>query len=233
MKNTCQNCTAEVANNQRFCPSCGQKTDTHRLNFHFIWHEIIHAFIHADKSIVNLTRQMATQPGLVVKNYVEGKRKRYFNPFSYFLIGVAIMALLNSFFHLMVVNGENKVTNMTTQHFNKILFLSVPISSFFSWLFFKKSGYNYWENFIYHIFVGGFRVVLFLFFAAGVLIFREHYYIVLVIYMFVGLLYNIYASKQFYGENWTWTVLKNIAVQFLTQFVLTAIILFVTVKFLK
>jgi RNA polymerase subunit RPABC4/transcription elongation factor Spt4 len=233
MSNSCQNCAATIAEKHKFCPNCGQKADTHRLNFHYMWHEIVHAFIHADKSIFHLTQQMATQPGYVVKNYVAGMRKRYFNPFSYFLIAVAVMALLNNYFHLMEVEGPNKVTNMTTQHFNKIIFFSVPISSFFSWIFFKKSGYNYWENFVYHIFIGGFRLVFFLFFAASILLFREHYYAVLGLYMFVSLLYNIYASKQFYGETWTWTVLKSIAIQILTQFVMTATILVITVKFLK
>jgi hypothetical protein len=224
MENHCQNCSNSITTEQKFCSNCGQKTDTHRLNFHFIGHEIVHAFIHADKSIFNLTKLMVVQPGVVAKNYVEGQRKRYFNPFSYFLIAVGIMAILTKVFHIMEVSGANKASEFASTHFNKIVFLSIPVISLFSWLFFRKNAYNYWENLVFHIFLGGFRVVYFLLFAVAVLLFRQHYFTVLGVYMFIGFMYNIYASKQFYGETWLLTVIKCFFATFLSQIVITGII---------
>jgi hypothetical protein len=232
MENNCQNCSSDIDSKYKFCPNCGQKMDIHRLNFHFIWHEIVHAFIHADKSIFNLTKQMATQPGVVVKNYVEGKRKRYFNPFSYFLISAGIMALLTSAFHILEVPNVGKAPDFMTTHFNKLIFLSIPFLSFFTWLFFRKSGYNYWENFIFHIFLGGFRVVYFLLFVICVMLFRQHYYIFLSAFVLAGLIYNIHASKQFYGENWLPTIIKCFFTTFLTQIVLSGV-LYSSIQLLK
>jgi|GEM_PF-1145896 len=45
----CKNCGNEVFNN--FCNRCGQRADTHKLNMHFILHDLEHALIHFDKAI--------------------------------------------------------------------------------------------------------------------------------------------------------------------------------------
>jgi RNA polymerase subunit RPABC4/transcription elongation factor Spt4 len=223
-ENTCKNCSTILIEGQKYCAQCGQKTEIHRIDFHFIWHEIVHAVVHADKSIFHLTKDMLFEPGVVVKNYISGKRKRYFNPFSYFVIGVAFMAVLTSVFHLMEYTGPNKSTEITTKNFNKILFMSIPLSSFFSWLFFKKSGYNFWENMVFQIFLGGFRPFYFILFALGVILFREQYFYILTGYSILGVIYHIYASKQFYGENWIWTIVKCIMITILTQMIIALLI---------
>ncbi|GEM_PF-4297466 len=80
----CLNCGAAWQPGMNYCPQCGQKTDIHRLTFTHILHEFFHAFTHADKGIFHLLKGLATQPGTVAREYVEGKRKKYFNPFTFF-----------------------------------------------------------------------------------------------------------------------------------------------------
>ena len=81
----CLNCSFDFKVGENFCSNCGQNTETHRLNVTHIWHDIFHAVTHADKGILHLIKQLAFNPGVVAKEYVDGQRKKYFNPFSFLL----------------------------------------------------------------------------------------------------------------------------------------------------
>ena len=74
----CLNCNHPLTEGQHFCANCGQKAALKRLNLHDIWHDVVHYFTHADKGIFQLLKQLVTKTGIVAKEYVEGKRKKYF-----------------------------------------------------------------------------------------------------------------------------------------------------------
>jgi hypothetical protein len=90
----CLNCNAPLNTTQKFCGECGQKTALKRVNLHDVLHDAIHYFTHADKGIFTLLKSLVLQPGLVAKEYVEGKRKKHFPPLNFFLIVAAIYLLL-------------------------------------------------------------------------------------------------------------------------------------------
>lgn len=140
----CKNCAAPLRPQDQFCPACGQTAHTHRLDLRHILHEFVHAVIHADKGILYLTKEMIRRPGFVAKDYVEGRRKRYFNPFSYLVITVAVAAFLSNYFHLMESNTQhpNPVSAMVSKNINLVFLVSVPICSFFNWQLFRRSGYD-------------------------------------------------------------------------------------------
>jgi len=96
----CLNCYAELKDRDKFCYNCGQSVlNTHkRITMSHISHEVIHALTHADKGFFFLVKEMATQPGLTIKEFLAGKHKKFFNPFSFFFIVLGIYVLSNSFF---------------------------------------------------------------------------------------------------------------------------------------
>lgn len=219
----CKNCSRPLPADVDFCPACGQSAHTHRLNMHHILHDLIHVFIHADKGVIYLTKELARQPGLVVKNYVMGKRKQYFNPFSYLVLTIAISAFLTNYFHLMEADmaNTNPRSAMVSKHINLIFLASVPILAFFTWLLFRRAKYNYAEHLTLHAFLGGFRVVFFiLIFTPMVIFFREHYYAGLSIYFALWLGFASWANIQFFGGRKWLVVLKTVLTYALTQFVL-------------
>ncbi|WP_178889533.1 DUF3667 domain-containing protein [Sediminibacterium sp. Gen4] len=61
---------------------------------HDVFHDAIHYFTHADKGIFTLLISLIKQPGLVAKEYVEGKRKRHFPPLNFFLIVAAVYIVI-------------------------------------------------------------------------------------------------------------------------------------------
>jgi hypothetical protein len=89
----CLNCSAPISG--KFCAQCGQKTNTARFSFAEIFHEFGHAFLHADKGIFAYAAQLLRQPGQLAQDFVvNGKRKRYFSPFVYFLVILTLHGLL-------------------------------------------------------------------------------------------------------------------------------------------
>ena len=46
---TCKNCNQKF--NGHFCNNCGQPANTHKINSHFLWHDIQHGLLHFDKGI--------------------------------------------------------------------------------------------------------------------------------------------------------------------------------------
>lgn len=70
----CLNCETALSDGQRFCPNCGQKTDTHRLTWKHFSHEVFHALAPADKGLVYLFKKLVLRPGVVAREYLAGKR---------------------------------------------------------------------------------------------------------------------------------------------------------------
>ncbi|WP_435523400.1 zinc-ribbon domain-containing protein [Chryseobacterium indoltheticum] len=41
----CKNCHHSLNEEDRFCSKCGQNTDTHKINLHYVIHELIHGIL--------------------------------------------------------------------------------------------------------------------------------------------------------------------------------------------
>lgn len=83
-----------------YCNNCGQKNIHERLTTHEVWHDIVHVFTHADKSIFGFAKLALLQPGIVAKEYLAGKRKRYFNPIQFFILLTTVTVFVLTITHL-------------------------------------------------------------------------------------------------------------------------------------
>jgi hypothetical protein len=227
---TCTNC--ETAFASKFCPDCGQKADIHRVTIKTVLHDFLHAFTHADKGFLLLVKALITKPGIVAREFVEGKRKRYFNPLSFLVITSAVFAYISHITGYMdALTGSAQPTESTrvssemrevfeivrTSGKTLTLLLIAPLFAFLSWLFFIRSKYNYAENFVLNSFLFGeaaiFRMV---FFIPVFLIFPEYTgRITWYFYEPVFLLYTIVAFRQFYRQNLFLTIVKAIFIRIL------------------
>lgn len=170
----CKNCQTTLTGN--FCPQCGQKADTHRFTTHHLVHELIHAVTHADKSIFGFMKAMLTYPGKTVKNYLDGQRKRYFNPFTAFILMIGFQLLVLGLTKQPVKPDADalKAIRITefVHHNLKLLFVFLlPLISLLTWLFYRR--YNYAEHFVLNIFNAGMISFLFgLLYAIAALVFH-------------------------------------------------------------
>lgn len=148
MTHICKNCNQHYKGN--FCSNCGQKADVSVFSFHHIFHEAIHAFTHADKSFLVLLKKLVVSSGIVAYEYiVEGKRKKYFNPFTFFALIIAIYAFVENR-ELSIKEKIFQVNNEYGHVFNFLskayLLISIPLLAFFIWLLhYKKSKLLYSE----------------------------------------------------------------------------------------
>lgn len=154
MSTTCLNCGAAIQH--EFCPYCGQKKDVEKLNWHSFIHEIGHFFTHIEKGFLTTSFQLLIRPGRVIKEYLEGKRKKYHKPVSFYLVWAAIR-LVTFTAVISLMNYENlrsgnsffatKEEGMYVVYHNQVFgLLLIPIQSLFIWLIISRPKMNYIET---------------------------------------------------------------------------------------
>ncbi len=179
MEAQCSNCDAIHITKFRYCPDCGQSTVLHRLTFHDIVHEAIHYFTHADKGIFQLVKALAVKRGLVAKEYVLGRRKKYFPPLNFLLLIAAIFVFMATLSHgsdappasetvaadqMQIYSDRTKIVNFyVTKYSNIMALLSLPLTSFFFWLFYRKRGHNFIEHLVAGMYMLGFTLIVYTF----------------------------------------------------------------------
>jgi len=226
----CLNCGSVLESSSHFCPQCGQKADTHRLNFHHIWHDLVHAFTHADKGIFPLIWQLAFKPGIVAREYVEGKRKKYFNPFTFviLIVGFASVILINSGFTNFNSGSRmpaNPISPFLDKHVNLLIFLNIPLLAMFNRLLFRRDKTNFSENLVLAAFTSGERSIFFSLLIAPIwVIFHPPFYPFLAFYLFCWSCYYGWACSQFYTGKKAGLFLKGIFSTILTQVVTVMLI---------
>jgi hypothetical protein len=187
MKAICKNCETPYLSSFNYCPQCSQKVHLHRISPHEVFHEAVHYFTHADKGIFQLIRDLVLKSGTVAKEYVNGKRKKYFPPLNFFLLVAAIFVFISNIpkethspIDMQKENLElNAITNPVQKekmtrlyerkekafHFmrkysNLMAMMALPLTAFFFWLFYRKENYNYTEHLVAGMYMLGFCILI-------------------------------------------------------------------------
>lgn len=223
----CPNCSTETGPDHKFCYSCGQKTGFHRLSMTHIWHDVVHAFTHADKGIFYLLTALLNKPGIISKNYIEGQQKRYFNPFSFLILVVALSSFVVATFNLMSPSlkmANDPVAQFFNKHVNLVIFLTVPIIGFFTWLFFRKQ-YNFAEIMVLVAFTSGERSAFYtIAITPLIVLFRQYYLFIIGFYLLIYAIYYAIACAQFTGRSTFSVYLKGFLAVLFSQIVITLIV---------
>ena len=221
----CKNCGNDFTKN--FCNNCGQK-ETHRITIPHVLHDLVHVFLHADKGIFPFMSRVMVQPGIIAKEYVEGKRK-IFNPFQYLILIVGLVLFLMTQLHFYdnldshnneLVSRFSPVFKKAMNDFNQfvrkngniISFLSLPVYAFYSWLIVKKQQLNYAE-----------QLTVIVFAMAFVYTYNALLLLALIVFNITGLgaasipLALILVSlcltyKQYFSYKWSTAILKGLLV---------------------
>jgi len=94
----CANCLQPVAvAEQKFCPACGESTPAHRIDWHFIAHELEHSVLHMDRGILYTLKCLMLQPGELIRDYVEGRRRGIVKPLLLIMMMAALVAVLTRY----------------------------------------------------------------------------------------------------------------------------------------
>jgi hypothetical protein len=161
MNVTCKNCNHIYKGH--FCNNCGQTAETHKLNFHFLWHEIQHSLFHFDQGILYSGKQLFTRPGNSIREFIEGKRVRHFKPLSLVIILATLYGLLYHYFHISFADASQdssskvgidviKFNEWMGTHYAWTTLLTIPIYTIGTSIAFRKQDYNLVEYFILNTF---------------------------------------------------------------------------------
>jgi hypothetical protein len=226
----CKNCNTEV--NSNFCPNCGQPTSLKRIDGHYIIHEIEHV-LHFERGILYTIRELVTNPGQSIRNYLSGNRSRLVKPIIFIIVTSLIYTLCNHFFHFedgYVKYVDNK-KSATTEIFKWVQgnygYANIIMGVFIAlWtkLFFKKYKFNFFEILILLCFVMGVGMLIYSIF--GIIQGLIHINL-MQIGGIVGFVYTTWAIGLFFGKGTIINYVKVFFAYFLgvITFSLTAILL--------
>lgn len=162
----CLNCNTALYPKQNFCPTCGQRANTSRYTFKELFHQFLVTLTNVERGLWLLLKGSVIRPGKTAIEFVEGKRKRYYNPFTFLALVISLTLLTNGWFKYYdevkidqqvlssITNPDykkqyiesnkrwNEVVSWGYKYQNTFNLLCCPYFSLFLFLFFKKRGRN-------------------------------------------------------------------------------------------
>lgn len=226
----CLDCQSALAAGQRFCAQCGQRTHTGRLTLHEIGHDLLHAFVHVDRGVLPLLRGLLLRPGHVAREYVRGARRRYFGPFAFLVVAVALSAFLAALSGYPVITSsaaQNPAVLFLQSHPNLLFLAQVPLLAAWSRLVFLRGADNYAEHLVLAAYTVGMRAVVFSLVNVPVwLVFRPVAQAALLVqvYTVAWMLYFAWATMQFRTGNRFWSFTGGLAAAVAMKYAGTALI---------
>lgn len=170
----CGNCDAAVGQDMTYCPKCGQAAVVPRLTLREIGDDFMHALVHVDRSALSLIRLLVSKPGIVAAEYISGKRKRYFGPFGFLVITVALASAMIAIsgFHVVVTSLSsqtvttgvpNQIADFLQRHINLIFFAEVPVLAAFCRAMGvrNRAHFNYAEYLVIASYTSGLHMLFF------------------------------------------------------------------------
>ncbi|MNR03191.1 hypothetical protein D3C85_1190720 [compost metagenome] len=157
MEILCKNCNQVFKGH--YCNNCGQPAETHRINAHFLWHDIQHGLFHFDGGIPYTLKQLFTRPGHSIREFIDGKRVKHFKPLSLVVVLGALYGFLCHFYEINIFANSNDSTidlsdynEWMVAHFSWVTIATIPIYTIGTFIVFRKQGYNFFEFFVLNTF---------------------------------------------------------------------------------
>ena len=202
----CKNCNAEI--HSKFCPDCGQPAKLKRIDGKYILHEIEHV-VHFERGILYTIKELITNPGRNIRNYLSENRSRLVKPIIFIIITSLIYTLTVSVFHIEdgyvkfegdegTVTAQFKITKWIQTHYGYANLIMGMFIALWIKLFFRKYEFNFFEILILLCFVMGMGMLIYSFFGflQGVTNIN-----LMSIAGIVGVAYCSWAIGNFYGKT--------------------------------
>lgn len=156
MEIICKNCHHVF--HGKYCNNCGQTADTHKINAHFLWHDIQHGLFHFDGGIPYSLKQLFTRPGHSIREFIEGKRVKHFKPLSLVAVLGAFYGFLYHHYHINLFQSNapeldlNDFNEWNATHFAWTTVATIPFYTIGTYIVFRNQGYNFFEYFVLNTF---------------------------------------------------------------------------------
>jgi hypothetical protein len=205
---------------------------------HEIGRDLWQAIVNVDRSAVSLITALLVRPGVVARDYVDGRRKRYFGPFAFLLItvGLASAIIALSGFKAFISNNPNGVLDFLQLHVNWVILMQVPLLALCTRILFYEQDLNYAEHLVLASFASSLRAL----FLGFVVI--PYWYVLrpsttdpigIYIYFALWLAYFGLAGAQFYNGRRVWSWLRAALAALLAQLATIGLVALVSFLFAR
>jgi hypothetical protein len=199
---------------------------------------------HWDSTFFKTLKELIKRPGLFIREYIDGKRKPYVKPFSYFIFIQTVYVIL---FHqlgkkyfayinltLNPSGGDlartEQLQSLINSNINYLNFILPLIYAFFLKLFLKKkAGVNYAEGIVFSFYAFGtiliFGIIIMLFSFIDIRIWNTRFIVTLV--------YLVFAAAQFSGDTSLKGIGKALLINIASYFVFVLLIVALTIIYLR
>lgn len=164
----CKNCHTELSEDSDFCNRCGGKIIRNRLTFRNLFEHVSETFFNYDNRLLRTFIDLIKKPEIVIGGYIDGVRKRYVNPISFFgliltLVGLEWFILQKFFPHLLNMSSISTSANETAlksifdfiqKYSSVMMMLYIPLYALVSRVvFFDYKKYNYTEHIVAFVYM--------------------------------------------------------------------------------
>lgn len=195
----CANCGATMT--AAFCQACGQAAErSQRLQVSEIVADFFAKLINVDSCFMRTFVGLSARPGVVCREYTDGKRIRYSNPVGYMLLVTVVSVLTTRLVRIAAGLQADALDQFTERWGAQLgLVLCVP-TALLLWKVFRRLEFNLAENYVFAIYVlaqCAWLEVAFLPFMLTPSITDAAMCV-----CFIGMIgYFVYAARQFYQES--------------------------------
>ncbi|MDO5610367.1 MAG: DUF3667 domain-containing protein [Pseudomonadota bacterium] len=222
----CANCNRTIdGTEQKYCPHCGQPTPAHRIDWHFLGHELEHSLLHMDRGVLFTLKHLLLRPGHMMRDYIEGRRQGIVKPFLLLMMVSAAMVLLGKYLLagdligsvVTIHAGESPpkmidgtfdtaflLTTVTAikdwinQHYTLVTLLLIPFHSFgFRLAFLREKSVNYPEWLVITTFLTAQSFVL----LTLVMPLQRVYPVMQPIAVLVAIIYVVASLAQYFADR--------------------------------
>ncbi|MEP6712348.1 MAG: DUF3667 domain-containing protein [Ferruginibacter sp.] len=152
----CKNCGVHFKGH--YCPNCSQKANAGRLKISNVADEFWHNLTHTDKGYMSLLINMIKRPGFVIREYIDVKRKKYFNPYTFYLVTTALLIFVTGLvfkYEDKLYDYRNEYGQYLNAHYNIITLCCMPVLALILMGIFYKRKLNYAEWITFLVFSFG------------------------------------------------------------------------------
>jgi len=222
----CKNCQNPLIDVSDYCNICGAKVIRNRLTLKNLFSHFSEQFLNYDNKFIQTIYGLIKRPEVVIKSYVEGTRKKYINPVSFFAISLSISGLYLFFLRKFFPNAMNfsplikdefqlkltdEITNFLLDYNSLFYFAIIPLLALLSMIVFYNKKFNYTEHIVIYLYTMSLGAVITSVIAFFILMINPDLLFTFSMYSNLGLiLYHCYLLKRVFKLNWMQLLLKTL-----------------------
>lgn len=220
----CKNCIAPLSQESDYCYQCGGKVIRNRLTMRNLFDHFTEAFFNYDNQFYRTFISLFIKPWEVIDSYVDGTRKKYISPLSFFAISLTLSGIyvfiVQKFFmdyfdmSQFYGNGPSEkvgadIMKISFEYYSLLYFLLIPGLALISRIVFFNKRYNYTEHVVMFFYTMSLFSVVSSVLSILVLNFQHEFMINMVLVLYViYFFYHINIYRKLFSLNTMQVVLK-------------------------